>query len=239
MTGLPRSRMIHGGNALPWFTLTACALLIAIQVTFGPAQEALIFNRKAIEAGEVWRLMTGHLVHTGNRHLAWNVAALFVIGGLLEWEFGLRAVRHLAVLTAGAVAISAWLWWGMPSLEQYSGFSGILNTQLVIFLAEAWRKTRNRLFVAVGVGAAAKIFAELLAEQSFVAATTWPSVPEAHGIGLLAGIALLLLAGLSRLPGRRSAGRAMREVSTYVETSLGYDLKQPTSSQRSRRETGN
>lgn len=236
--GLPRSRMIHGGKSLPWFTLTACALLIAIQVAFGPAQDALIFNRKAVEAGEVWRLITGHLVHTGNRHLAWNVAALLVIGGLLEWEFGIRAVHHLAVVTAGAVAISAWLWWGMPSLEQYSGFSGILNTQLVIFLATAWQKTRNPLFVAVGIGAAAKIFAELLAEKSFLAATTWPSVPEAHGIGFLAGIALLLLASFSRLPSRRGAGRAMRELSTYVEISLGYDLKQPTSSQRSRRESG-
>ena len=205
----PRSGRNHGGKSPPWFTLAACALLIAIHGIAGPANEALIFDREAVEAGEFWRLITGQLVHTGNRHLALNVAALFVIGGSLEWEFGIRAVQHLLVLTAGAAAISAWLWWGMPSIEHYSGFSAILNTQLVVFLARAWRKTRNLFFIVIGVGAMAKIFVEILADESFLPAAAWPSLPETHGIGFLAGIALLLVARFSQLPSRRGAARVM------------------------------
>src|SRR5690606_33115171 len=59
-----------------WVPVLAIASIAVLFELFGDAgREALRYERDALEAGEAWRRLTGHLVHLGRGHLAMNHAA--------------------------------------------------------------------------------------------------------------------------------------------------------------------
>lgn len=62
-------------------------------------------DNEAIRQGELWRLLTVALVHSGLMHLVFNVSILLDVGATLERLAGV--VRMLVVLTVGTVAGSA------------------------------------------------------------------------------------------------------------------------------------
>ena len=171
----------------PWFTLAIAGGLLVLHGLLGPAPEALLYDRAAISAGEYWRLLSGHMVHLDRAHLAWNLAAFVVLGWLAESALGLRGLRILAVLLFGAVAIDAWLTWGLPELSRYCGFSGPLNALLAAIIVTVGRRARGPLPWLIAGGALAKIALEAGAGTALFAASLWPPVPSAHAAGFLAG----------------------------------------------------
>ena len=51
----------------------------------GPGEASwLILDRTAVGQGEVWRLLTGHLLHYTPRHLGWDLLAFLLLGGWCE-----------------------------------------------------------------------------------------------------------------------------------------------------------
>ncbi|MBI1784302.1 hypothetical protein HYR69_04085, partial [Candidatus Sumerlaeota bacterium] len=56
----------------PWATLLV-GLLAAVGSGFGPARELFVWDRGAILHGEIWRLVTGHLVHAARGHFLLDV----------------------------------------------------------------------------------------------------------------------------------------------------------------------
>lgn len=85
---------------------------------------ALEYRRTAVLRGQVWRLLTGSVVHLGWVHLLRDVAGLFLIWALFadsmdgRWWFGLILVSDLAV-GLGLLAFS-------PGIGWYVGISGVL-----------------------------------------------------------------------------------------------------------------
>ena len=59
-------------------------------------------ERAAVQAGEIWRLLSHAFLHGSGLHLAVNLIALFSFGGLLERLLGWR--RYLVLYTASALA---------------------------------------------------------------------------------------------------------------------------------------
>jgi rhomboid family GlyGly-CTERM serine protease len=162
---------------------------LAVYVFGGPAPESLVFDRQAIMQGELWRLLTGHWVHTDIEHLVWNLLALGILGWMIETSLG-----HLKLYTAlitGMCVVNAWVWWFIPSLDYYCGLSGILNTLLFVILIDGWRRSRNYIFPLVVIGATAKIGFELFQSSAIFTNTSWPAVPEAHLAGALAAVLLM------------------------------------------------
>ncbi len=201
MSDPSRRPVDHGSLALPWSALSMAGVLAGLYVLFGPMPAALIYDRAAISDGEVWRLITGHLVHTDASHFAWNLGAFVILGTILERELRLPFRRHVALLLSGAAVISAWLWWGMPQLARYCGISAVLNTQFTAVLGFLWLRTKSRLVPLVGLGAVLKIGIEKIFGTSLFVDMTWPSVPEAHLAGLAAGLLIVgwLKAGAGRI----------------------------------------
>jgi rhomboid family GlyGly-CTERM serine protease len=186
----PSLSMDRGGLGLPRFTGLAVAVAAGLWLLLGPVPEALVFDRAAIGGGEVWRLVTGHLVHSDGRHALWDIGALALIGCLMENQ------RRLALVAgAGILAVDAGLWWGLPGLEQYCGLSGILNTLFIVALADLWRRHRHPVFPFAALALGIKLLAEAAAGQSLVLDTLWPAVPLAHVAGCLGGLAFLALEG--------------------------------------------
>lgn len=187
---------------LPLFTFCACGA--ALLTWFFPGLvDRLVYDREAILGGEVWRLLTGHLVHFSPSHLVMDVAALALAGSLLELRTCVP--RPILFLVAPGV-ISLVLLLFEPAMARYGGLSGLATTTMVYLALHmlADGLLARTLGLAALVGLAAKITLEwngssplfaTMADDSVVAA------PLSHAAG--AGLALLLF-GMQKAHGRHT-----------------------------------
>lgn len=125
--------------------MTAGAILLL--GSSGSDQAALAgwsYQRSAILQGELWRLVTGHLVHYSTRHLVSNLLAFIALASWLEIRIGWR--NCMKFLLGSMLFISAALWLLVPEMEVYAGISGINYALLGVLLlressllAQQWR----------------------------------------------------------------------------------------------------
>jgi len=102
--------------------LVAVGLLaVAVALVGEGASRALRYERQAVLDGQIWRLLTCHLVHLGWGHLLLNLAA----GGLIAALLG-RFARPIALLPA-ALGVGLGLVAFSPGVGWYVGLSGVLH----------------------------------------------------------------------------------------------------------------
>ncbi len=109
--------------------LIICAIALLIQLGGSEASVWLRYDRDGILSGELWRIITGHLVHLGWSHLLMNV-----IGLLLIWLlFGhiIKQNSWLIICLVSTLAISSGMLLFNPALQWYVGFSGVLHGMFV------------------------------------------------------------------------------------------------------------
>ena len=179
----------------PWLTITLCVGSLLLFLVQGAAPDALVYNRQALGQGEIWRLLTGHFVHCDLAHLGWNLAALLILGGLLEQRMGNRL---LGVVAMSCLGVSSWLWFVKADLLLYCGLSGMLNGLLAVLLAILWQESRHPALPLVAVSVLLKIIIEAMSGQALFTHLSWVSVPGAHGAGLAAGVIYLAYNSASR-----------------------------------------
>lgn len=195
--GLPRLPIVrswrHPG-ALPAFVAAA---LVLLWFAGDPVLASLRYERSAIGHGELWRLLTGNLVHANGRHLLLNLAGLGLVAMLFPGEYSPR--QWLAIGVACMVAVAAGLWWGNPEVEWYVGLSGVLHGLLAAG-AVAWWRSRLRWLAVWLMGI---LVAKLLGEHWF-GAFDWSGdlavIVDAHLYGAVGGTLAGILSG-----GRRPA----------------------------------
>ncbi len=108
--------------------LSLFCLLLALTGEGG--REWLRFDRAGILAdGQLWRLLTGHLVHLGWTHLAMNLAGLWLVW--LLYGQSLATGRWLLLIVASSIGISSALLVLDPWLNWYVGLSGVLHALIV------------------------------------------------------------------------------------------------------------
>lgn len=166
--------------------------------------EHAIFDRAAVEAGEPWRLATGHLVHASARLALFDLGALAALGAWLELRS--RATFFAAMLAGGALA-SAAVWWLRPDLATYQGASALASAAfaaLALSLARDGGRARWLALVALAAFAL-KLALELCgAGLGLATAPGLVVVPEAHAAGALGGaLAAAALRSRSRAGTRR------------------------------------
>ena len=113
------------------FLLGALVLAIIVPELLGgdALRLAWRFDRKAIEAGEGWRLFSAHFVHLDRPHALANAAGAVLIWALVGTAFG--AGRWLQVVAASLAGTTLGLWFLEPGLGWYVGASGFLHGLLV------------------------------------------------------------------------------------------------------------
>lgn len=166
---------------------TIALLVAAMAATLAPgALQLMPLDRTAALADQPWRLLTAHLVHSDAEHLAWNLLGLGILGAafepLLRW-------RLSAVLLAGALAIDAWFYLADAAPVRYCGLSGALNGLLVLGLLEWRRRSGELLPLLILTGATGKLCFDLVSGINVFTDPAWRSVPAAHLVGMLAGVA--------------------------------------------------
>ncbi len=193
MTGFVPSGRNQGGVRPPWFTAGLASVMLALYVALGPQPDLLMYDRAGIADGEWWRLVTGHLVHADVAHLAANVLALVILGGVQESLQRLGINTIILLVSFGIVVIDAVLWLELPGLVRYCGFSGLLNTLFIAAVYEQWRNTGDWLYRALAIGGLGKIAIESGSAGAVLPLSSLPSVTEAHFAGFVAGVVLCTL----------------------------------------------
>jgi rhomboid family GlyGly-CTERM serine protease len=102
---------------------------------------ALQFDGIAIRDGQIWRLMTGNLVHWDRQHFFMDAGVFLVLGLWSERSFG-RSYPLLLLGAALLVGIAGLVYW--PPQTLCRGLSGITAAQFAAALtAEAIASRRN------------------------------------------------------------------------------------------------
>lgn len=168
----------------------ALAVLATVMSLSSGALEVFPLDKQLL-AVEPWRLFSGHLVHSDGEHLVWNLLGLAILGlafePMLRWQLA-------GVLLAAAAMINGWFFAFDTQLSRYCGLSGALNGLLVLGLLEWWRRSGEILPLLIGLGASLKIWFEMASGLNVFTDPAWRSVPQAHLIGMLSGLAWFLLA---------------------------------------------
>jgi rhomboid family GlyGly-CTERM serine protease len=150
--------------------------------------DALRYDRALIASGELWRLLTGNLVHLSSNHMLMNIS-VFVLASMLFRHNASAKVWYGALLTLGAsVGIGLYLW--DTEVSRYVGLSGILYGLFAFGLLISIKD--NPLFY---IGALIFVVYKVLAQQgdgynpeevrAFIGGNV---IESAHLYGLIVGL---------------------------------------------------
>jgi rhomboid family GlyGly-CTERM serine protease len=184
----------------PVLALIAMSLLLGLGGD--AAREWARYERQAIESGELWRLLSGHLVHLGAGHLMLNVAALVMIRLLVDGS--LSAAGWVGAALAAALAIDAGLYFIAADVGWYVGLSGVLHGLLAAG-AMAMLRPYPAIGAALLIGLVAKLAWEQVVGPLPLSESTagGPVIVAAHLYGAAGGAAYALL--LRAVRGRKPA----------------------------------
>jgi len=175
-------------SRIPFLTPVLAAAAVGIHLLPPGVAAALQFDRAAVEAGELWRLVTAHLTHFDGNHLTWDVGVFVALGWGCERRD--RRVTAMALgLAALAITLAVWLW--QPHFATYRGLSGLACTLFALHATKLLRLGARAPRV-VGhialVGLAAKCLFELATSTTlFASGAGYDPVPLAHLVGGVAG----------------------------------------------------
>lgn len=167
-------------KAARWQFAGAVSLLSLLLLASPPTLTLLMWGRTAIADGQVWRCLSGHLVHLSTAHCLSNLLGLLLICEYLWDELALAEVCTLAVGTAAGISLC--LWWFSPQIHWYVGLSGVLHG-LWTGCALAW-------FCRTGDWSAAAALLLLAIKLALPPHThnALPVVTVAHTYGALSGL---------------------------------------------------
>jgi rhomboid family GlyGly-CTERM serine protease len=165
------------------------ALLLLVQLGGAATLAALRYDRGALRAGQLWRLVSAHVVHLDLRHTLLNA-----LGLLLMWALFIRDYRPrqwFLILLAATAAIDAGLWFRDTQVIWYVGASGVLHGVMAAgILAELRRRQASGVILAVFL--LAKLSYEQLAGPLPFAGSAIPVVVNAHLYGAVGALAAAL-----------------------------------------------
>jgi len=197
-------------HSTPWWDGRRWTLALVVAMTvanLGLAPQApdslrslvgwLEYDRQAIAAGQVWRLVTGNLVHWSIEHFLLDVGAFLVVGCM--YEPTVRRTYPWALLLM-ALAVGGTVLLALPEMRFYRGLSGVDSGQFVaaLYVEAQWAKRafRRWLWLAPVVAMfATKILWETATGAMFFGTESLGDiglpVPLAHLAGAMAGVCCL------------------------------------------------
>lgn len=165
--------------------IAICLLLAALGWVWPAATDALRYQRDAVLQGQVWRLLTAHLVHGDGQHLALNMVGTVLIAALFPQTYRAGQWVVILLMSAGAIGIGFLAW--NPGLHWYVGASGILHGALAAGVIAWWRAGQHGLATALAVVLAGKLAWEQW--QGALPLTSGLAViVDAHAYGVGGGI---------------------------------------------------
>ncbi|MGI9257477.1 MAG: rhombosortase [Gammaproteobacteria bacterium] len=183
---------------LRWLPV-ALLILVSIGLAFGEEEIRLLgrYDRAAIAGGEIWRLVTGHLVHLSWGHTWLNLVALLLMTVLLDDLMDAR--DWVVAFVLAATAIDVGLFFLEPEVSWYVGLSGSLHGVMVVG-AIAMLRENATMAVILLLGIICKLaWEQLLGPIPFSESTSGGAVlVDAHLFGAIGGLLASVLLALRR-----------------------------------------
>jgi rhomboid family GlyGly-CTERM serine protease len=115
-------------NALPLkpqqVALPLIVILLAV-LAFVVDSSLFHYQRDLFDAGEYWRGLTSHFLHTNFNHLALNVAAVALLWALHGHFYNVK--NYCVVFVCSAITATLGVHLYSPEISQYVGLSGVLH----------------------------------------------------------------------------------------------------------------
>jgi rhomboid family GlyGly-CTERM serine protease len=171
-----------------WALLGCAALLLLPSFGGAPVRDLLRYDRTAIALGQLWRLVTAHVVHLDLRHALLNILGLGLMWALFARDY---RVRDWCLIVLGAMAgIDLGLWFADSTIQWYVGSSGVLHGvmaagTLATLRTGAWE---GRVLAAVLAG---KLLYEQLAGPLPLSGSD-PVVVDTHLFGAIGALVVAL-----------------------------------------------
>lgn len=128
---------------LPWPVVTLALVTVLLQAVGEPAVRWLQYERSAILDGQLWRLISGHIVHLGWVHLALNLVGLALLVAGFSAPFLFRFPQTFTVLFGLALGTSLGLLAFSDEMVWYVGLSGVLHGLALLLAVRMWQKERT------------------------------------------------------------------------------------------------
>lgn len=93
-------------------------------------QGPLILEREALQAGQLWRLWSGHLVHVNGAHLVANLLGAVIV---VAWSWRQQLLGAILAFFALAAPVLALLLMATGA-TWYAGLSGLLHGAFVVLV---------------------------------------------------------------------------------------------------------
>jgi rhomboid family GlyGly-CTERM serine protease len=169
--------------------LLACAVLLLPELGGDAGRALLRYDRAGLAAGQLWRLLTAHVVHLDLEHAALNSLGLILMWALFARDY--KPGQWVLILLTTIAAIDAGLWLRDSTVAWYVGSSGALHGVMTAgTLAHVRRRDLDGWILA------AFIIGKLAFEQLSGALPFSESgagvVVDAHLYGSLGGLAAAL-----------------------------------------------
>ena len=107
------------------FMVGAILLILVLGKIDQPAKDWLSLERDLVLNGEIWRLITAHFVHFNFDHSKMNSLGIILCCVILIDVIEIRALCE--VFIACGLAVGLGVFFLMPSIDSYVGFSGLLH----------------------------------------------------------------------------------------------------------------
>ena len=177
-------RLLNCDASYGWVLLAVCALLVLLTLSGEAGRAWLRYDRAALAGGDLWRLVTAHLVHLDLHHVLLNCLGLALMWILFARDYPPR--QWLIIVLGSMAAIDAGLALWDSTLRWYVGSSGALHGVIAAgTLAHLRRRERDGWLLA------AFLVAKLAWEQGVGAlplSGSDPVVVDAHLFGAAGGL---------------------------------------------------
>ena len=170
---------------------------------------ALEFDRQQILSGDIWRIWTGHLVHTNNSHFALNIASAIILYFVFFTE--IKPGELLLCSVAFASLISATLLCIYPDIAWYNGLSGLLHALVAYFCLRLAGEKDKVFWVGLAI-LWGKVLIETLRTHSGYEHRLGDMtvITESHLIGVIIGTATAIIFRI-HFRGNRNTGEKQIE----------------------------
>lgn len=178
----------------PRYLLPFIALMIVFTVLMVVPERyssVLVFNSKLINDGEIWRLLTGHLVHSNFNHLYLNCAGMLLVWALHGEYYPRFKGLPLVLISSIVIGIGLFL---TTDYQNYYGFSAVIHFLLVWgALIDVQNKDKTGYLLLIGL--ILKVgYEQVTGGDPMTAATIGANVAtESHLIGVLVALVLFFL----------------------------------------------
>lgn len=156
---------------------------------FLPIDQYLSYQYNAITDGQIWRLITGNLLHTNLWHLLMNLAGFWVIVFLHEVHYKRHPGKLILLFLSLCLLEGIGLYFFYPSLKAYVGLSGLLHGLFAFGAVMDIRKGYRSGYLLL-LGVIIKVGYEQVfgATSSITQLINARVATESHLVGLICGI---------------------------------------------------